>query len=87
MGAFRSNLPGQYRYQRRLFTQFMDSPDGFFLCGDDVSWTAGFAEGAITTALNAVWGVVHRLGGATPAGNPGPGDLFDRLAPVDLPYS
>ncbi|SNS50143.1 tryptophan 2-monooxygenase [Actinoplanes regularis] len=87
MGAFRANLPGQYRYQRRLFTQFMDEPDGFFLCGDDVSWTAGFAEGAITTALNAVWGVVRRLGGAAPAGNPGPGDLFDRLAPVELPYS
>ena len=25
-----------------------------FLAGDDVSWTAGWAEGAVTTALNAV---------------------------------
>lgn len=51
-----------------------------------MSWTAGFAEGAVTTALNAVWGVLDHLGGATPPGNPGPGDLFDALAPVDLPY-
>ncbi|GAA1933075.1 flavin monoamine oxidase family protein [Streptantibioticus ferralitis] len=91
MGAFKSNLPGQYRYQRRLFTQFMqESMDpehrGFFLCGDDVSWTAGFAEGAVTTALNAVWGVVNHLGGSTHPHNPGPGDLFHSLAPVDLPY-
>ncbi|MFD7629725.1 flavin monoamine oxidase family protein [Streptomyces sp. NPDC059851] len=91
MGAFKSNLPGQYRYQRRLFTQFMqrglpDGRRGFFLCGDDVSWTAGFAEGAVSTALNAVWGVVEHLGGATHPDNPGPGDLFEELAPVELPY-
>ncbi|MFB7266819.1 flavin monoamine oxidase family protein [Streptomyces nojiriensis] len=91
MGAFKSNLPGQYRYQRRLFTQFMQrglpqAQRGFFLCGDDVSWTAGFAEGAVTTALNAVWGVLDHLGGATHPDNPGPGDLFEELAPVELPY-
>ncbi|MER5358344.1 NAD(P)/FAD-dependent oxidoreductase [Streptomyces sp. NPDC002785] len=91
MGAFKSNLPGQYRYQRRLFTQFMQedmdaAQHGFFLCGDDVSWTAGFAEGAVTTALNAVWGVLNHLGGATHPDNPGPGDLFHELAPVELPY-
>jgi lysine 2-monooxygenase len=50
-----------------------------------VSWTGGFAEGAVTTALNAVWGALHHFGGTTPPGNPGPGDLFDRLAPVALP--
>ncbi|GGY15619.1 flavin monoamine oxidase family protein [Streptomyces anandii] len=91
MGAFKSNLPGHYRYQRRLFTQFMQEemkPEqrGFFLCGDDVSWTAGFAEGAVTTALNAVWGVLRHLGGATHPDNPGPGDRFEALAPVELPY-
>ncbi|WP_269859617.1 flavin monoamine oxidase family protein [Streptomyces sp. RPT161] len=91
MGAFKSNLPGQYRYQRRLFTQFMQEEmdpahRGLFLCGDDVSWTAGFAEGAVTTALNAVWGVVNHLGGGTHPHNPGPGDLFHDLAPVELPY-
>ncbi|MEV5511255.1 flavin monoamine oxidase family protein [Streptomyces orinoci] len=90
MGAFKANLPGHYRYQRRLFTHFMQSGmdprhRGLFLCGDDVSWTAGFAEGAVTTALNAVWGVLRHLGGACPPDNPGPGDLFASLAPVELP--
>nr|WP_228447523.1 NAD(P)/FAD-dependent oxidoreductase [Streptomyces paludis] len=90
MGAFKANLPGHYRYQRRLFTHFMQDGTppgrrGLFLAGDDVSWTGGFAEGAVTTALNAVWGTVRHLGGTTRPENPGPGDLFDRLAPVDLP--
>ncbi|MFD0415215.1 flavin monoamine oxidase family protein [Streptomyces sp. NPDC127108] len=89
-GAFKANLPGHYRYQRRLFTHFMQadltpSQRGLFLAGDDVSWTAGFAEGAVTTGLNAVWGVQRHLGGATMPLNPGPGDLFADLAPVDLP--
>ncbi|GAA2778359.1 NAD(P)/FAD-dependent oxidoreductase [Crossiella cryophila] len=90
LGAFKANLPGHYRYQRRLFTHFMqaDAPPerrGLFLAGDDVSWTGGFAEGAVTTALNAVWGVLHHLGGGARPDNPGPGDLFDRFAPVALP--
>ncbi|GGS19938.1 tryptophan synthase subunit alpha [Streptomyces aureoverticillatus] len=89
-GAFKANLPGHYRYQRRLFTHFMQedlarSQRGFFLAGDDVSWTAGFAEGAVTTGLNALWGVQRHLGGATMPLNPGPGDLFAELAPIDLP--
>jgi lysine 2-monooxygenase len=88
MGAFKANLPGHYRYQRRLFTHFaQDSlPEeyrGLFLAGDDVSWTAGWAEGAVQTALNAVWGVVHHLGGRSHPDNPGPGDLFDG----DVPYT
>ncbi len=37
------------------------------------------------TALNAVWGVMHQLGGATDPSNPGPGDLYDEIAPVELP--
>jgi hypothetical protein len=90
MGAFKANLPGHYRYQERLYTHFMQDRmpahyRGFFLAGDDVSWTAGWAEGAVTTALNAVWGVMHHLGGATHPDNPGPGDLFDDLAPLVLP--
>ncbi|UUU25877.1 flavin monoamine oxidase family protein [Streptomyces sp. DSM 40750] len=88
-GAFKANLPGHYRYQRRLFTHFMQSalPEhqrGFFLAGDDVSWTGGFAEGAVTTALNAVWGVVRHLGGGCHSANPGPGDVFAELAPLEL---
>lgn len=90
MGAFKANLPGHYRYQRRLFSHFMQHElaprhRGFLLCGDDVSWTGGFAEGAVTTALNAVWGVVNHLGGSTDPENPGPGDVFHEIAPVRLP--
>lgn len=91
MGAFKANLPGHYRYQRRLYTHFMQADRrpaerGFFLAGDDVSWTGGFAEGAVSTALNAVWGVLNHLGGHTHPDNPGPGDLFPTIAPVELPY-
>ncbi|MGZ4453951.1 MAG: flavin monoamine oxidase family protein [Nocardioides sp.] len=89
MGAFKANLPGHYRYQRRLFSHFVQDglpqhQRGVFLAGDDISWTAGWAEGAVTTALNAVWGVMRQFGGASPAGNPGPGDRFTELAPVAL---
>ncbi|MBQ0984128.1 FAD-dependent oxidoreductase [Streptomyces sp. F63] len=90
MGAFKANLPGHYRYQRRLFTHFVQDrlPEdrrGLFLAGDDVSWTAGWAEGAVQTALNAVWGVMRHLGGTTDPANPGPGDVYDAIAPVELP--
>ena len=89
MGAFKANLPGHYRYQRRLYTHFMQDrlPEefrGFFMAGDDVSWTAGWAEGAVQTALNAVWGVMTHFGGTTAPGNPGPGDVYDDIAPIDL---
>ncbi len=89
MGAFRGALPGHYRYQRRLFSHFLqdDAPPvrrGIFLAGDDISFTPGWVEGAVTTGLNAVWGVVRHLGGSSAADNPGPGDVFDDLAPVDL---
>jgi len=89
MGAFKNNLPGHYRYQERLFGHFVqegqaDSLRGIFLAGDDVSFTAGWAEGAVTTALNAVWGIVNHLGGGSAPENPGPGDVWDDLAPVVL---
>jgi tryptophan 2-monooxygenase len=92
MGAFKANLPGHYRYQRRLFTHFVQDgmPEryrGLFLAGDDVSWTAGWAEGAVQTALNAVWGVLRHVGGATHPDNPGPGDRFEELAPIALDES
>ncbi len=90
LGAFKGALPGHYRYNRRMFCQFMQeglSPAerGIFLAGDDISWTPGWVEGAVQTALNAVWGIMHHFGGATAPENPGPGDLFDRLAPLALP--
>jgi len=89
LGAFKGALPGHYRYNRRMFGQFMQdrlppAERGIFLAGDDISWTPGWAEGAVQTALNAVWGVIHQLGGTTPRGNPGPGDVWPERAPPDL---
>jgi lysine 2-monooxygenase len=89
MGAFKANLPGHYRYQRRLFCHFLQddqAPEhrGIFLAGDDISWTAGWAEGAVQTALNAVWGVVRHLGGRAERTNSGPGDVFPEIAPLAL---
>ncbi len=90
LGAFKGALPGHYRYNRRMYCHFMQDAlppgeRGMFLAGDDVSFTPAWAEGAVQTALNAVWGIMHHFGGASPPENPGPGDLFDRLAPIKLP--
>ncbi|MDQ0652040.1 flavin monoamine oxidase family protein [Pseudomonas cedrina] len=87
--AFKMNLPGQYEYQRLLFSQFMNgvssgSPDGFILAGDDVSWTGGWAEGAVTTALNAVNKLAVKFNGGTFLTNPGPIDEWSRLQPKAL---
>ncbi len=58
---------------------------GIFLAGDDVSWTPGWAEGAVHTALNAVWGIAAQFGGSTSPDNPGPGDVYEEIGPVELP--
>ncbi len=90
LGAFKGALPGHYRYNRRMYCHFMQrelpaAERGIFLAGDDIGWTPGWVEGAVTTSLNAVWGIMHHLGGATPKDNPGPGDRFDELKPLELP--
>ncbi len=82
IGAFKNNLPGQYRYQRALFTQFMDDSTRLVLAGDDISFTAGWLEGAITTALNAVNKIAVQNGGYT-NGYSGPVDQFDALQPIE----
>jgi len=89
LGAFKGSLPGHYRYNRRMFTHFMQhdmppSQSGIFIAGDDVSWTPGWAEGAVQTALNAVWGVIHHVGGSCHHSNPGPGDRYSEIAPIDI---
>jgi monoamine oxidase len=89
MGAFKANLPGHYRYQRRLYSHFVQDglpphQRGIFLAGDDISWTAGWAEGAITTALNAVAGAIRHLGGESAADNPDPIDAWNALQPILL---
>jgi tryptophan 2-monooxygenase len=89
LGAFKGALPGHYRYNHRMYRHFMqnDLPPqerGLFLAGDDVSWTPAWAEGAVQTALNAVWGVMTHLGGKTAPDNPGPGDLYPEWGPIRL---
>ena len=89
LGAFKGALPGHYRYNHRMYTHFMQdklppAERGIFLAGDDVSFTPAWAEGAVQTALNAVWGVMAHFGGISYPDNLGPGDLFHRLAPIDL---
>lgn len=90
LGAFKGALPGHYRYNHRMYGHFLhrsSTPEqrGIFLAGDDVSWTPGWAEGAVQTALNAVWGIVNHLGGSAHPDNPGPGELWDTTGPVTLP--
>jgi tryptophan 2-monooxygenase len=90
LGAFKGALPGHYRYNRRMYAHFLQDSfaaghRGVFLAGDDVSWTPGWVEGAVHTALNAVWGIIHHLGGCSAPNNPGPGDRWPELAPLDLP--
>lgn len=89
LGAFKGALPGHYRYNRRMYGHFMqrelkDFQRGLFLAGDDVSWTPGWAEGAVQTALNATWGIMTHFGGQTHESNPGPGDVWDECGPLDL---
>jgi len=90
LGAFKGALPGHYRYNHRMYCHFMQDalpPEqrGIFMAGDDVSWIPGWVEGAVQTSLNAVWGIVHHLGGESARDNPGPGDRFHELAPLALP--
>jgi tryptophan 2-monooxygenase len=72
-----------------LFSHFMQQDfapahRGIFLAGDDISWTAGWAEGAITTAVNAACGVIRHLGGQSTDANPDPIDAWPQLQPHQL---
>ncbi len=87
MGAFKNNLPGHYRYQRALYSHFaehdLNRGINFFLAGDDISWTGGWSEGAVTTGLNAAHAVVKAFGGHA-HNNAGPLDKWDALKPTKL---
>lgn len=89
MGAFKNNLPGHYRYQRRLFSNFAEKAPrdakNFFLAGDDISWTGGWSEGAVTTGLNAAHAVAHAFDHESHNGK-GPLDVWNDpdYKPIDL---
>lgn len=90
LGAFKGALPGHYRYNTRMYGHFHDQqalPDaerGIFIAGDDVSFMPAWVEGAVQTALNAVWGVIAHVGGSSHPDNPGPGDVYADLGPIDI---
>ena len=86
LGAFKMNLPGQYEYQRRIFSQFMqgiedNAPYGFILAGDDVSDGRVGRRGRDHSDQR-----VHKaavlFGGGSQTGNPGPIDAWDTLKPI-----
>lgn len=90
LGAFKGALPGHYRYNTRMYNHFHaqeslpDAERGIFIAGDNVSFTPAWVEGAVQTGLNAVWGVIAHFGGASNPQNPGPGDVFAELGPIDI---
>ncbi len=92
-GLCKFNLPGKYALQYYLFTHFMKSTDftpgepihnNLFLCGDHISWSAGWVNHALQSGINAAAGLMHQLGGRSLPGNPSPVDkMSDRdFAPL-----
>ena len=72
-------------YSHFMQDDFSAHQRGIFLAGDDISWTPAWVEGAVQTALNAVWGMERHFGGRTHPDNPGPGDVFAEIGPIGLP--
>jgi tryptophan 2-monooxygenase len=73
-GAFKLNLPGQEPGLQAAYYQFMDvltpaTDKGVYLAGDGVSYSGGWTEGALQTAINSATAVTHRLGGTLPSYN------------------
>jgi tryptophan 2-monooxygenase len=73
-GAFKLNLPGQEPGLQAAYYQFMDalSPihdKGIYLAGDGVSYSGGWTEGALQTAINCATSVAFRCKGVLPSYN------------------
>ena len=67
-GAFKLSQPGQDEYVRTMFFDYRKcltpaKDTGVYIAGDCISWTSGWVEGGLTTALNAAAAVVRSLGG------------------------
>lgn len=67
-------IPGIDMEQKDLFFQYQSSlsqeDKGVYLAGDTISWSSGWAEGALYSSLNAVYAVAKRLGAHIPRGSP-----------------
>ncbi|WP_126875640.1 NAD(P)/FAD-dependent oxidoreductase [Paraburkholderia kururiensis] len=75
LGAFKLNHPGEDVHSQALFYQFQTAADptvdsGIYLAGCCCSFTGGWIEGAVQTAVNAASAVIHSLGGTLAEGNP-----------------
>ena len=74
-GAFKLNYPGQEPMLQAAYYQFLaarslDGGDkGIYLAGDGVSYSGGWTEGALQTAINCATAVADRLGGSLPSDN------------------
>jgi len=70
-GAFKLSQPGQDLYVQTMFFDYLKcggrNDTGVYLAGDCISWTSGWVEGALTTALNAAAAVIVSLGGTVNA--------------------
>ena len=70
-GAFKLNYPKQDRLLQQSYSFFLMAGEPLdpllYLAGDDVSFSGGWCEGAIETAINAVSAVGVSLGGAPAA--------------------
>ncbi|MEM5461855.1 NAD(P)/FAD-dependent oxidoreductase [Paraburkholderia phytofirmans] len=74
-GAFKLNYPGEDVYSQRLFFQFKTANDpawdsGLYLAGCGCSFTGGWIEGAVQTAVNSACSVIRSAGGNLLPGNP-----------------
>ncbi|GAA1344762.1 flavin monoamine oxidase family protein [Saccharothrix algeriensis] len=97
-GYCRYSRPGEYTYQWDLFAHFLkdftgspavpgEPPNALFLAGDDIAWSPGWLDHAMSSGLNAAWGVMRCLGGAALPDNPGPGDVWgdEDYRPLTVP--
>ncbi|MEX3937722.1 FAD-dependent oxidoreductase [Paraburkholderia phymatum] len=74
-GAFKLNYPGEDVYSQRLFFQYKTANDpsrdtGLYLAGCGCSFTGGWIEGAVQTAVNSACAVIRSTGGKLLPGNP-----------------
>lgn len=74
-GAFKLNYPGEDVYSQRLFFQFKtanhpEQDSGLYLAGCGCSFTGGWVEGAVQTAVNSACAVIRSTGGTLLPGNP-----------------
>lgn len=73
-GAFKLLSPRMEPGQQALYFQFQSvktaDDKGIYIAGDSVSWSGGWVEGALYTALNAIYAVGKRFGAEIPPGTP-----------------